>query len=323
MKSKRLTKVIATLLVVFSLSAAFVFGYFLGGRQAKKGFPEETEMWQKETGPRLSKGLSPCTVWFPDGTYHMYYVVAEGIVSAASYNGLGWMREDGLRIAPDLNDKMQAKVGGPAVFELKKGRYRMIYEGTDEEQTKRYFFSAVSEDGVAWTKEKGIRLKDQNEFGQDFVSAPEIVRLPNSKLRMYYSNGSQIRCAISSNEGKTWKKESISGIDEPVIDIDIIIRDDGIFKMYYTVSSSSEELKNLKIVSATSEDGLKWTKDKGVRIKTDKGAKMVFDPDVVKVSRGKYRMYYCQLDSGSFERKRSYEEEPPAISIQSAVLELR
>lgn len=318
----RWSKVLVTAIIMLSLSAAFVFGYFLGGKQAKKGFPEQVEMWQKETGLRVSSGLSPHVIWFPDGSYRMYYTVAEGIVSATSYNGLGWVREEGLRIAPDPNDEIQAKVGGPAVFELKNGHFRMIYEGADEKQQKRYLFSAVSEDGFSWKKEKGIRFKDRNELGEDFVSAPEIVRLSKGNLRMYYSTGSQLRCAISSNEGKTWKKEALTGIDQAVIDMAVIIHDDGIFKMYYTVSSSENELKDLKIVSATSEDGLNWTKDKGVRIKADKEAKMVFHPAVVKVSRGKYRMYYCQLDSGSLESERSYEE-PPVISIHSAVLELR
>ena len=304
---------------LFGLAVSFAFGYYLGGEQAKRGFSEVVEVWQKEEGVRISQGASPSTLWFPDGVYRVYYTTAEGIVSALSYNGLTWIKEDGIRVTPDRRDENQERVGNAAVYRLKNGRYRMIYEAADIKQSRRYLFSAYSEDGLTWIREKGIRLQDKNEYGVIFASVPNVVTFPNGKLRMYYSTGNRIKAAISSDEGWTWRKEKITGIDSPATDPNVIMVEDGYFKMYYTISDSPTKLKNLRIVSAVSQDGLNWKREKGTRIKADKDAIMVMDPDVISLSMGKLRMYYSQLDKGSLEPKES--AEPPAISIRSATLE--
>lgn len=317
MSRKRRTFVV--LGALFSLIVSFAFGYYVGGKQAKKGFPEIIEVWQKEEGIRISQGASSSTLWFPDGVYRMYYTTAEGIVSAVSYNGLTWIKEGGIRITPDRRDENQERVGNAAVFPLKNGRYRMIYEGSDIKQSRRYLFSAYSEDGLTWIREKGIRLQDKNEYGEILASVPNVAALPNGKLRMYYSTGSRIKAAISSDEGLTWRKEKITGIDPPATDPNVILVENGFYKMYYSISDSPTKPKNLRIVSARSDDGLNWEREKGTRIKADEGALMVMDPDVVPLSMGKLRMYYSQLDKGSLEPSET--AEPPAISIRSATLE--
>jgi hypothetical protein len=316
MSRRRRTFVLGAL---FSLIVSFAFGYYVGGKQAKRGFPEIIEVWQKEEGVRISQGASPSTLWFPDGVYRMYYTTAEGIVSAVSYNGLTWIKEGGVRLTPDHRDENQERVGNPVVFPLKNGRYRMVYEGSDIKQARRYLFSAYSEDGITWIREKGIRLQDKNEYGAILASVPNVITLPKGKLRMYYSTGSRIKAAVSSDEGLTWKKEKITGIDSPATDPNVVLIEDGFYKMYYTISDSPTKPKNLRIVSARSTDGLNWERERGTRIKADEGAVMVMDPDVVTLSMGKLRMYYSQLDKGSLEPRES--AEPPAISIRSATLE--
>lgn len=318
----RLAKGIITAVLLVCLVAAFAVGYYFGGLQAVKGFPEEIETWQKERGVRVDGGLSPNTLWFPDGSYRMYYTTSDGIASATSYNGLVWTKEEDVRIAPDPKSKTQVKVGAPCVFEVKGERYKMIYEGSDSKGTKRYLFSAASEDGVKWSKQKGHVIEDENSSGQPFASAPEVLRLSAKRLILYYSNGTELKAAESTDDAKSWNKVGLRGIDGTVIDVDVVTRGIGVYKMYYTVSASQTELKDLMIVSATSEDGLTWAKDRGVRVRRDEKAEMVFDPDIVRVSSGKYRMYYCQLDEGTIDRRRSYEK-PPVISIRSAILELK
>jgi hypothetical protein len=298
----------------------FAVGYRFGLNYAKSVFPEPEEKWEKEETTALETGTAPDVVKQPDGTWRMYYVVKEGIVSASSQDGKKWTLDEGVRVAPGFHSKDEAKIGGPAVITLKKGGYRMIYEASDEKQTTFLLRSAKSADGVSWDKEPGVRVKHVNRFDEEIAAAPDVVKTGDEEWRVYYSDGDTIQMALSKDEGLTWKKRSIKGLPEASLDPTVVLMSDGMYRMYFAVSQSDERLLKAKIKSARSENGYDWTVESGYRVVADPKAVMVLDPDVVNISLGKMKMFYSQLDRGVINGTGVNE---PQISIRAAGLELK
>jgi hypothetical protein len=308
----------ASALILFLLF--FYGGYKIGLKQAETTFPEPEEIWAKEEGTRIDVGISPDVTRLPDASWRMYYAVQEGIVSAISPDGLKWSKDEGIRIKPSDTAKNQRLIDSPTIIKLKKGGFRMIYEGSDLGQTKFVLLSAISSDGATWKKEKGVRLEDTNRFDQNIAAAPDVVKPPDGTWHMYYSDGDTIKLAISDDEGYTWRKRDINGLPTASLDPSVVVMPDGVFRMYFVKSGSEDKLTDAIILSARSVNGFDWEMEKGTRVTADKGAVMVLDPDVVIVSLGKMRMYYTQLDRGLLTGKGA---NAPEMSIRSANLELR
>jgi hypothetical protein len=95
---------------------------------------------------------------------------------------------------------------------------------------------------------------------------------------------------------------------------------DGVWRMYFAASASSDRLVGARILSARSTNGYVWSVESGVRVSADKKAIMVLDPDIVMVSLGKERLYYVQLDKGVIDGTGA---NAPLLSIRSAILELK
>lgn len=240
----------------------------------------------------------------------MYYT-GNGIELAISNDGVDFelkgnvVRDDGL-------GSDQEMVTNPAVFRLKNRKYRMIYEGSKDNQGIRKLYSAVSEGGIKWTKESGVRLEDSILYSDPkkgksgyviFTSVPDVIRLENDCLRMYYTVIDESRMAESCDDGLTWEKKGKIMFDiypDVAQDPDIIRLEDGTYKLFY----STQDLHRTKqwIVSASSEDGVSFKTESGERIGLLSGIARVVDPDVVELADGKYRMYYGQSTSyeGSF-----------------------
>lgn len=91
---------------------------------------------------------------------------------------------------------------------------------------------------------------------------------------------------------EVWAKEEGIRIDVG-ISPDVIRMLDASWRMYYTVEEG--------IVSAISPDGLKWSKDEGVRVKPNEDSKdqrLVDSPTIIKLKDGGYRMIYDGSDRG-------------------------
>ena len=106
---------------------------------------------------RISGATSTQTI-FREGKYWTYYTGMGGIYLASSADGLEF-RENGKVLDKGFPGSKDGGVTNPTVFQLKDGRYRMIFEGM-ENPTVRKLYSAVSADGLKWAKEEGIRLED-------------------------------------------------------------------------------------------------------------------------------------------------------------------
>lgn len=267
--------------------------------------------WQKESGIKAAGAVSSCTI-FKDNQYWLYYTGIGGIFLARAADGLNF-QEYGMVVNNGDFGSEQETVTNPAVFRLKNGQYRMIYEGAKNQQTIRKLYSAISSDGLEWTKEAGVRLEDSIFFydpkkgtGSDvvFTSVPDVIELENGCFRMYYTVIDESRIAESCDEGLSWQKKGKIMFDvypEVTQDPDIIQLDNGKYKLFF--STQNFERTRQWILSASSEDGINFKIDSGKRIEPALGKTRAVDPDVVKLPDGTYRMYYGEsfTFSGDFD----------------------
>ena len=114
---------------------------------------------QKEDGNRLTGNLyMPFVVKLSDGKFRLYYTKMgnkKSIRSAISEDGLTFTIEEGDRLTSDGSSYESEGVGRQKIMQLSDGSYRMYYIGYGENGHDR-ILSAVSEDGLDWTREEGI-----------------------------------------------------------------------------------------------------------------------------------------------------------------------
>jgi hypothetical protein len=256
--------------------------------------------WQKEAGFRIPDAISSSTILL-DGQYRMYYT-RSGIELAISGDGIGFAQKGSVLMdgGPGSGQEM---VTNPAVFRTGDGRYRMIYEGSQEENTVRKLYSAVSADGLEWDKEEGVRLEDDIFYSDPkkgasgivtFASVPDVIRLGDGCLRMYYAAIDEIRAAKSCDDGLTWEKEGKVMFDiypEVAQDPDIIMLEDGTYKLFF--SAQNPERTEGWIAGASSEDGINF-KVEGKMIGPSAGVTHAMDADAIKLPDGRYRLYYSE-----------------------------
>ncbi len=258
--------------------------------------------WMKEGGVRIA-GISSSTI-IKNGEYWMYYT-GKDIELAVSTDGLDFEWKSTV-VTPGGSG--QEMVTNPAVFELSNGGYRMIYEGAkianDEMgqpyQAERKLYSAVSGDGVTWIKEPGVRFWDYGDGkpGEIFTSVPDVIRLPDGRLRMYYTRGATSATAISDDEGLTWTKETNLILSRKVaVDFDVMLLDDSTYKLFFTTFGDDFGIGEQWMMSAASADGINFVPDQGRLIEPSTTGGLVTDPDVVKTDNG-YRMYYGEFRKG-------------------------
>ncbi len=258
--------------------------------------------WKKEPGIRIP-GVSSSTI-FLDNQYWMYYT-GNGIELATSADGLNFIYVGTVIDVKGVNSADM--VTNPAVFQLENGQYRMIFEGSrwaeDEKgsyQSDRKLYSAISDDGKKWTAEEGVRFWDYGDGkpGEIFTSVPDVVRLPDGKLRMYYTRGATSATALSNDEGLTWTKETNLKLRKVAVDPDILLLD-GTYKLFFTTFADEFGIGDQWVMSANSADGVNFAIDKGKLITSNSGG-LITDPDVIKTGDG-YRMYYGEFKKGEHE----------------------
>ena len=158
--------------------------------------------WELEDGVRIGDGEwsygSPRCVYFPTDRgllyrlyfHHYSFPFVSGldarnhIVSAVSVNGLDFEIEPGVRIAQETERESYA-VYAPEVVRLGDGSFRMYYAawaaGIDGG-----VFTAVSDDGIEWTKSPDPLLDLDGRLDCGMVSEPCVIELPDGRFRMFY-----------------------------------------------------------------------------------------------------------------------------------------
>lgn len=291
----------------------------------------EREWKTEETRTGIYGVVSPRIIALPVGGYRMYYTqlmprdrfpsgandydnASARILSATSVDGVQWTPEEGVRLSPQLGGAGDLRVVSSEVVPIEKSgaRLRMYYECCGGPQSQpNAIRSAISEDGLAWRPEPGVRLASA---GRNYC-APRIVYLNDGGYRLYcHERGRGIISAVSA-DGVTFREETGVRIapdtpsDQWTAFAPEILRVNGVgYRMYYAGYSSPSRAQ---ILTAVSADGLLWEKERepviapnGSGIDAAKAAEMC----VVQLHEhpgpgGRYRMFYEACDGSARDQR--------------------
>lgn len=208
------------------------------------------------------------------------------------------------------------------VINLGDGKYRMYY--SEEPETPGFsgrVYSAVSNDGINWTKENGIRMV--------WATFPSVIRTNDNKFRIYFQNQGVIKSAISS-DGLSWQEERGTRIDATnpaglaltkVASPTVIKLDDKYLMVYrgdlnqrYSADVPNNETELL--LWATSVDGLTFEKQGIAFDSRNSEFKGLLDgPDLVQWDDGSIRLYFwsyrgvyhLNYQDGNFSKTASFD----------------
>ena len=272
----------------------------------------------------LQGTVTPNVVRLSQGGFRMYYTSMDPahseqepigcILSAFSDDGVFWRKEPGVRMDVHEPDAMQ-RVLCPDVIPLPDGRWRMYFEAVAPNKPN-VILSAVSDDGLNWQREEGIRVQSPAcTFGSPrclYMPSPEDPS--NICYRLYFHHypyplrfsldaQNHIISAVSEDglyfeieSGVRVAQEDAQRESRGVYAAEVILLGDGSYRMYY--SGWGLEIRG-GIFAATSTDGLHWVKDPGPLLDLDRAmdCKMVSEPCVIELDDGRYRLYYEAQDS--------------------------
>lgn len=259
--------------------------------------------------------LTPCALPLPQGGYRLYYMggsheqhekgVGGGILSASSGKAKDWQRDPLYRLEP-LLQKNETWVLCPDVIPLSGGGYRMFFQVQSPDHPDR-ILSAFSKDTLNWDREPGIRIGDDSSH----YGSPRCLPLPDGRYRLYFHRyptpdhprqDKEILSAISDDGVRFNIEEGVRIAQETELETESVYAADvlqigtGGYRMYYAAWTANP--KQGRILSAFSNDGLNWTKDKAICI--DIGGQWdqvkASEPSVVPLENGTYRMLYEACD---------------------------
>ena len=237
------------------------------------------------TEPGHWKVLTPNVVALRSGGFRMYYtlvgpgldytVTPGSILSAFSPDGERWHKEAGVRLGPHGPDA-GLRVVCADVIPLAGGGYRMYLEGQPADGPSS-ILSAVSADGLVFEPEPGVRFGDGSwRYGSrrclyttDAPAARDRFRLYVHRythpLRTGLAAGNHIISAVSA-DGLRFEEEPGVRIGQQgplqtfsVYAPEVLRLAGGGYRMY-CAGWTVRPLRG-RIFSATSADGLAWTKD--------------------------------------------------------------
>ncbi len=256
--------------------------------------------WKKEEGIRITDGSVPYAYKLADGRIRLYYCGAGGILSAISSDGLNFEKEPGIRITPvALTGNPEWMVCDPTIVNLPAdGKIRMYYKGANGSggpgQAIHNIFSAISSDGLNFQKE-GLRIDSTKTGDRGWASVPEVVLLPDGRIRIYYVSGDfealgGTMSAISS-DGLNFKKEAGARV-KIMVDPAVTILPDG---RYLLLAVSLPPPPGGPpvfgpppgIYSFFSNDGLTFSNPQPVLLEEG-----VYDPTIISLGSDTYRVFY-------------------------------
>jgi hypothetical protein len=238
-----------------------------------------------DPGVRLHDAVSAEAVRRHDGSLLLYVNTPTEIAAFRSDDGLSLRRAAG-----------RMPLGGhPTVVQLPSGNLRMYYSTPpDLPIYASRLLSAISPDGLTWFLEGGIRLRDVG-FG-----VMEVVPLPDGSWRLYFNNrhpdGSSEIVSARSTKGITFHLEPGVRLPAPYADPGVVRLGRGRWLM---AVSTIERGRKQRIFLAESPDGLSWSVEPRP-ILAEAGASD-FDPTLLALGHGRYRLYYTRSRGRSFE----------------------
>ncbi len=225
--------------------------------------------------------VAPNVVLLPDGCCRMYYTQilprpgyphgandydnsTARILSAISKDGMDWAPESGVCLSPKQAGAAEFRVVSPEVVPV-AGNFdllRMHFECCPGPQSMPSTIrSALSEDGgLTWRVEPGDRMGSSDRG----FSSPRVISLDDGQSRMYCSErGIGIISALSV-DGLNFREEDSIRISRgdrfdtfTAFAPEVLRISGGGYRMYYSGYSTCDRSQ---ILTATSNDGLKWRK---------------------------------------------------------------
>ncbi len=247
----------------------------------------------------------PCVIPLETGGWRMYHRggrAEDRVVSAVSNDGAAFTPEPGVRVR---GSGKHSRARFPYLV-VRRGRY-WLYYSSSYDGLNYDIHAAVSRDGTDF-EPRGAVLFHGDSF--DSVSASASWILPvKGGFRMYYNGYDGSRYVIAtafSKDGLRWRKEG--PCLEPGGPNDLrsaanpcVVRSQGRWRMYYAgdnvvgvnLDNCLRGRSRQVILSAVSSDGLRWKKEPGIRVGTDRhyATDGVLSPFVLRTPEG-WRMYY-------------------------------
>lgn len=272
------------------------------GKRTISNASDLSDVWKRESPDVIGAARYPEITRLSDGRLRMYYsgdlTAVEGAIFSASSSdgGVTWQSE-GMRLLGNPGPNERTIASEPAVIQLSNGSYRMYYTAQNASDLRWDIYSAISPDGLSWTKEAGVRIP--RTFGGIHVGSPEIVALSNGTFRLYFSGSDDFGTtagkilSATSNDGLTWNQEAgvRLGADNQgyLFQPNIITLSDGRLRMYTTGNGIDDPW--WEIYSAVSIDGVNWSKEPGIRV-DGQGNESIAGSALVPVSCDAYLMFF-------------------------------
>ena len=296
--------VIILAILLFAVIGYLVYRQVKNSRAAKSANSTsvEKETWAKSDKKLFENVTSSCTLKLADNTYRMYLMKDGEIKYADSKDATSFDTPVSTIVTAD-QDKF---ISNPAVLKIKDGDWIMIYEQAPilpansvkgpAKATERDLLLATSADGKTFQK-VGVAI-DSSKDDKYFASVPDLVKVNDNLIRLYYvSQGDKIGSAISV-DGRTFKREDGFRMEDSSVDPEVLLKTDSDSSQQWVMYFATLEGAGNKFYKATSTDGLAWKKGEVVlRPNTSSGA--IVDPDVVLISEDKYRMFFGESTSGN------------------------
>ena len=297
-----------------------------------KSSPENVEIWTPKPGIVRADTTSTSSVVLPDGRIRTYMLVPEKgslgvIVFADSRDGLDLSDVTKTNIAGTGKPAdTQSFVSNPSVLLRRDGKFLMVYEASDyppPNQKDRILYAAISDDGINFSITGPLPSSKLDIFpgrGTLFQSVPDMVKLPNGTIRLYYvANGSSIASMHSDDMGLTWYQDKgyrLKGRHKQAayVDPDIVVREDGGFTMYVAYGDYKGSCGGLgcqRLVAAYSNDGINFDLDLRPILDVGDEDTAYLDPDVYQDSKGNWYMLYGE--------KKYSDQQNPLINLRAAV----
>jgi hypothetical protein len=195
-----------------------------------------------------------------------------------------WIKEEGPRLQGS-RDLDSSKLQSPCIVRVPAGGYRLFYTAVGPAkpypECQGYILSAVSEDGLTFEKEPGIRLAPQPGILHMSlrVISPSVTQCADGRWRMYFESRGPasiptVICSAISSDMLHWELEegirfqSSGGVGG----VRYLALPDGRGRLYCFESVhgagglSHGPRISQRIVSAITADGLHFEKEPGVRV---------------------------------------------------------
>ncbi len=254
--------------------------------------PDET--WLSDDEVIIANVTSSDTHLISENLIRTYYMAQGGFLFAESADG---GKTYGKSAATGITEDDNLFMSNPSILKISDNNWIMVYEQQPRRQpgqsnnmtppgpaTQRNLYLATSTDGKTF-KKSGL-VYDSSKEDNYFASVPDLILLPDGKIRMYFvSGGNAIGSAVSSDQGKNWLRDNGYRLSDSAVDPDVIKVDDK-WLMYYSVLDPS---KNGLYVSL-SDDGITWQTGKIIISKQNNSGSLV-DPDVFEFDNERIMLY--------------------------------